>query len=153
MGLDLGSILTGGVFSGISDIIARFKADPNLAMKHAEVIQQVEAELEKAKLQADVQLAQAQTKINEIEAASEDKYTSRWRPTVGWVCCFGLVYAVLGDPLLSWVSLNNHMQPPPSLNTDVLTSMLFGLLGLAGMRSFEKTRPATNGGNGAMVPK
>lgn len=44
------------------------------------------AELDKMVLSGELAEIAAQTDINKIEAASTDKFTSRWRPAVGWVC-------------------------------------------------------------------
>lgn len=121
-----------GIFKGVKDIVSTFKADPLEVMK-------IEHAIHEAELNAQVSLVQAQTKINEIEAGSADKFASRWRPAVGWICVAGLAYATLFEPLASWVCLNAGLAVPPQLNLDILMPMVTGLLGLAGMRTYEKT--------------
>lgn len=86
----------------------------------------------------DTQLALAQTKINEVEAGSSTFFVSGWRPYCGWVCGLGLTYAVIGWPLLTWISSNLHWAPPPMIDVSMLIALLGSLLGLAGMRTAEK---------------
>src|ERR1700675_2817846 len=82
---------TEGVLKGVKDIIGTFKADPLELAK-------LNIELSKAQATLDLGLSQAQTRINEVEAASQDKFTSRWRPAVGWICGFGLAYSFIVQP-------------------------------------------------------
>jgi len=143
MGFDVASIFAGGVggiFTGIKDIIGAFKLDPTIAAANATKLAELEIAIRQAELQAEVALSQAQTKINEIEAASTDKFTSRWRPAVGWVCVVGLAYATLGCPLIGWLSQNAGWKAPGELNVEILTTTLFALLGIGGMRSFDKLK-------------
>lgn len=144
MGFDVASIFAGGVggiFTGIKDIIGAFKLDPTVAAANATKLAELEIAIKKAELEAEVALSQAQTKINEIEAASTDKFTSRWRPAVGWVCVAGFTYACIVNPFLAWASLNvKGWVAPPVLDTDVLQTILFAMLGIGGMRSFDKLK-------------
>jgi hypothetical protein len=93
-------------------------------------------------LNADSQMNIAQIELNKIEAASPDLFRSGWRPAVGWVCIAGLAYQFLLRPLLPWiVGLFNHAVPPmPELDLSSLMTLLFGMLGLGGMRTFEKVK-------------
>jgi len=147
MGFDLTSVFEGGaagIFKGIGDIIGKFKADPTVAMNNAQKLAELEIATKQAELQAELALTLAQTKINEIEAASTDKFTSRWRPAVGWICAGGLAYSTVIGPVLGWLGQNIfHWQTLPVLNVEVLTTTLFALLGIGGMRSFDKLKGTT----------
>jgi len=110
--------------------------------------QKAQAQLELLKLQqagefkqleADLQLALAQTKINEVEAASPDLFRGGWRPAAGWVCVAGLGYQFLFQPLAAWSGGIHGWAPPPVLQLGDLYGLLFGMLGLGAYRSFEKT--------------
>jgi len=79
-----------------------------------------------------------QIALNKIEAGSDDKFKSRWRPAVGWICAFGLAYATLIFPFLTWLSLIMEWPVPPQLDTGILLTALGGILGIGGMRSYEK---------------
>lgn len=102
--------------------------------------QAANAKFELFKLQQSGELAQiaGQLKINEVEAANPNVFVSGWRPFVGWVCGFGLVYSFIGQPLLAWGSLNWNFAIPPVLDLGTLLTILGGMLGLGGLRTVEK---------------
>lgn len=81
---------------------------------------------------------QAQVDINKIEAASDDKFKSYWRPAVGWVCVVGLSYQFLLQPLVAWGAAIAGIPVPPALDMSDLTYLLMGMMGLSVSRSFEK---------------
>lgn len=89
-------------------------------------------------LNADLQIALAQNETNKVEAADPDLFKSGWRPAVGWVCVAGLTYTFLGQPLLSWASGLWAVPNPPTLDMGDLFTLLAGMLGLGGFRTFEK---------------
>ena len=88
----------------------------------------------------------AQVDVNKIEAASTSVFVSGWRPAVGWVGVAGLAYQFLGYPLMQWCwafgqsydIIPKGLNPPPDLDVEQLMTLLAGLLGFGGMRSFEK---------------
>ena len=90
----------------------------------------------------------AQVDINKIEAASTSVFVSGWRPAVGWVGVAGLAYQFLGYPLMQWCWAFGHgvdlipkgLAAPPDLQVEQLMTLLAGLLGFGGMRSFEKSK-------------
>ena len=86
------------------------------------------------------ELAKAQLEVNKTEAAHKSLFVSGWRPAVGWTCVFGLVYSFILHPLLSWASSIWGIPVPPMLDTGPLMTLLFGLLGLGGFRTFEKVK-------------
>lgn len=146
MGFDVSSIFAGGVegiFKGVREVVGAFKADPTVVAQNAQKLAELEVAISKAQLEAEVQLSQAQTKIDEIEAASSDKFVSRWRPFVGWICGVGLGVALLVGPFFTWVSgwiATGHPGTFPTLNTDVLLTTLVAMLGFGGLRSFDKLK-------------
>lgn len=90
-------------------------------------------------LDAAVKLSQAQTDVNKAEASSADKFTSRWRPFIGWICGAGLAVQFLVGPLFTWiVALAGHPVVFPQLDMGTLLTLLAGMLGLGGMRTVEK---------------
>jgi len=102
--------------------------------------QAANAKFELFKLQQSGELAQiaGQLKINEVEAANPNVFVSGWRPFIGWVCGGGLVYAFIGQPLLAWASGVYHFTIPPTLDVGTLLTVLGGMLGLGGLRTYEK---------------
>lgn len=92
-------------------------------------------------LDAQLQINLAQAKINEIEAASSNPMAATWRPAAGWVCVLGLGYEFLLRPLLPWMlTVAGHPGAPelPSLD-GVLMELVFAMLGIGGMRTFERS--------------
>jgi hypothetical protein len=96
----------------------------------------------------DVQLLQSQIATNTAEAAHPSIWVAGWRPGVGWVGVAGLAYQFLLYPLLvwawslgqSWGYIEQSLSPPPLLDTDALIVLLSALLGVAGLRSFDKVK-------------
>lgn len=92
-------------------------------------------------LDADLQLALAQSQTNTTEASSPNPFISGWRPFVGWVCGGGLLYQLLARPLLMGFSGHDF----PALELDTLMTLLFGLLGLGAYRTVEKVKGVARG--------
>jgi len=99
---------------------------------------------ELALLTADTQIAVKQAEINIEEAKSGNAFTSNWRPFVGWVCGFGFAFNFIVAPTLIMLAdafdMVIHM---PELDVGELSMMLFGMLGLGGLRSFDKVKGTT----------
>jgi hypothetical protein len=94
---------------------------------------------ELAELTAGTELAKAQVGLNQTEAASPSLFVSGWRPFIGWICGLGLAYQFLAHPLLVFLlRLTQVASEPPGLEMETLITLLFGMLGLGGMRTFEK---------------
>ena len=76
----------------------------------------------------------AQIKVNEAQANHPSIFVAGARPAIMWICALGLFYAVFAHPILDiWFEM-------PEINTDVLMPTMMGLLGLGGMRSFDKAK-------------
>jgi hypothetical protein len=90
-------------------------------------------------------LAEVQTKINTAEASHRSVFVAGWRPFIGWVCGFGLLYAVLLEPFLRFIFTVNGwiVYDFPIVDTAITMQVLFGMLGLAGFRSYEKKNNLT----------
>ena len=82
-----------------------------------------------------------QREINRVEAASGSLFVAGWRPAIGWVCACALGFQYLVRPLLAWAAGVWWPQLPglPGID-EALWQLMFGMLGLGGLRSFEKTR-------------
>lgn len=87
-------------------------------------------------------LIELQAQINSVEAKHRNIFVSGWRPAVGWVCAFALAYNfILRDLLVWWVGVESA---PPALQMEHLMTVLIGMLGLGGMRTFEKFNNKSN---------
>jgi hypothetical protein len=139
----------GGV-SGIAKGLGGFARDIRAAVTGKEVITaedtrkilELTQQMETAALNADVAVAQMQADINKVEAASGSIFRGGWRPAVGWVCVLSIGYQFLLRPILPW-SLDVFgyvVKELPGLDMGSLMTLLAGMLGLGGMRTFEKVR-------------
>jgi hypothetical protein len=101
-----------------------------------------EAEMEFLKLAAEGELKQviAQLEINAKEASHPTIWVAGWRPFFGWAGGVGFVYAVMAQPLLAWYASVHNVPLPPELNLDLLWVVVTGMLGIGGLRTFEKTK-------------
>ena len=96
---------------------------------------------EAAQLAAAVALVQGQMDVNRAEAASPNAFTSGWRPAIGWVCGLALLFQYILRPMLMWFGvIGGHQWPPLPGIDDNLWQLMLGLLGLGGLRTFEKTK-------------
>ena len=81
----------------------------------------------------------AQVEVNKIEAAHKSLYVAGWRPFVGWTCGVAMAFNYVGVPVIEPVSVlyGTSLTLDP-LDLDVMMPVLLGMLGLGGMRSYEK---------------
>ena len=88
------------------------------------------------------ELALAQVEVNKAEAASSSVWKGGWRPFVGWVCGTAFAYHFVIQPLAIFGLAAYGMEVPELPNFDMgqLMTVLMGMLGLGGLRSFEKTK-------------
>lgn len=87
------------------------------------------------------QPALAQIELNKIEAAHRSVFVAGWRPFIGWVCGLGLAWAFIGHPLFEWIVavwLPARGIVAPVLITDHMVELVIAMLGLGGLRTFEK---------------
>ncbi len=95
-------------------------------------------------LHADTQLAQGQLDVDKIEAASSSLLVSGWRPFIGWICGAALAYASIVEPLARFIAsvVFHYIGSFPVIDTALTMQLLVGLLGLGGMRTYEKVKGA-----------
>jgi len=86
------------------------------------------------------ELALAQVEVNKAEAASSSVWKGGWRPFVGWVCGTAFAYHFVIQPLAIFGLAAYGMEVPelPNFEMGQLMTVLMGMLGLGGLRSFEK---------------
>jgi hypothetical protein len=92
-------------------------------------------------LDADMKLALGQMEINKAEA-STDMFRGGWRPAVGWTCVAGLAYNFVVQPIFPWLvrALGGEVPDMPVIDNDTLMMLLTGMLGLGGLRTFERVK-------------
>lgn len=113
------------------DILAMF---PNAEQRNAAA----------SKLQDLVsQVAAAQSATNTAEAGSDNLFVAGWRPFVGWACGIGFVYGVIVQPMLAGALTVVGWPPVPPVDVSALVAILTGMLGLGGLRTYEKIQNGT----------
>ncbi len=109
---------------------------------------------EKAKLAHEIatmsdrhaqELALAQVSVNQAEAASGSTFKGGWRPFIGWVCGLAFGWHFIGQPVaLFVVALTGTQIPPlPEFDMGTLLTVLGGMLGIGGLRTYEKQKGLT----------
>jgi|TARA_R100000541_G_scaffold10534_1_gene18376 hypothetical protein len=76
----------------------------------------------------------AQLEINKQDAKG-NWFQSSWRPATAWVCVLGFLVNFLVSPLCAGFGIDI-----PQADTGTMLPVLMGMLGLGGLRSFEKTK-------------
>ena len=91
------------------------------------------------------QLALAQIEVNKAEASSGSFFKGGWRPLVGWTCGIAFAYHFVIQPLLIFIFSYIGIEPPdlPEFQMNTLLTVLGGLLGIGGLRTYEKQKQLT----------
>ncbi len=103
------------------------------------------AELELLKLsqEGDLKKILGQLEINAREAAHPSIFVAGWRPFVGWTCGVGLFYQAVLHNLLNWVAVMYALPALPAIDSELLIYVLGAMLGIAGLRTYEKKSGVT----------
>lgn len=121
------------IFSAILGIIDKIVPDTAAAEK---------AKLELAVLRetGELQLMLAQANTNLEEAKHASIFVAGWRPFIGWIGGFGLCWAFVVQPMITYlfVMAGVEVPPMPEMHIQELLSLVMALLGVAGMRTYEK---------------
>jgi hypothetical protein len=91
------------------------------------------------------ELAKGQLEINKAEAASGSVFKGGWRPFIGWVCGIAFAYHFVLQPLIVFGVTAAGVEIPelPSFDMGSLMTVMMGMLGLGGLRSYEKKQGLT----------
>ncbi len=139
MGFDISSIIGGSIGDAFAKIVGVFKVSPEKALE-------AQTQLETIRLGLEQQLVQqvtAQIEVDKQEASNASIFVAGWRPFIGWICGSGLACQFILGPIFTWVSaLIKHPTAFPTLDLGTLMTLLLGMLGLGGMRTYEKVNAA-----------
>jgi len=95
---------------------------------------------EQMQIAAAVQAVQAQMDVNKVEAAHPSVFVSGWRPAIGWICGAAFAWNWVGLPIakmgLAIAGISLELSPASMAE---MMPVLLGMLGLSGLRSFEKS--------------
>ena len=95
------------------------------------------------KLSHEQQLAQIE--VNKAEAASGSLFKGGWRPFIGWVCGVAFCYHFVVQPVIIFVVAVAGVTIPdlPEFQMNTLLTVLGGMLGIGGLRTYEKQKGLT----------
>lgn len=133
---------------GIDDIIAtglkiidKFIPDPAEKLKAQQELQRMQHDELMAFLDADKAVVTAQIDVNKEEAKSTSMFVAGWRPFVGWTCGSAFALSVIVIPLANFVLVVcGQPEVHIALDTSLIVSTLFGMLGIGGFRTIEKIK-------------
>jgi hypothetical protein len=114
----------------VTNILEKFVADKDLKAK---LDHEIKTELHKANM--------AQIEVNKIEAAHKSLFVAGWRPFVGWTCATALAYHFILQPIAIFaISIAGLSYDLPKFDMNSLMTVLMGMLGLGGLRTYEKVK-------------
>lgn len=118
----------------VGNVLDKFVEDKDLKQK---LEHELQTEMHKANM--------AQIEVNKQEAQHRSIFVAGWRPCIGWSAALGFMYTFLFMPLFQWVFLitTGQIIALPQINTEILMELTFAMLGMAGLRSFEKIKGVT----------
>ena len=125
--LDIGKTIIERIWP---DATEQVKAQIELVkLQQAGAFKELETSLEADKLQAAINLADAQSGV---------WWQAGWRPFIGWVCGFSLVWNYILRDIWLWIASMNSWVLPPKLDIGDLIAILIAMLGIGTMRSIDK---------------
>ena len=91
------------------------------------------------------ELAKGQIEVNKAEASSGSLFKGGWRPFIGWVCGGAFAYHFVLQPVIVFAVLTAGVDLPPLPEFDMasLMTVMMGMLGLGGLRTYEKQKGIT----------
>lgn len=97
--------------------------------------------LDMALVEVQKQINQGQIEVNKIEAAHTNLFVSGWRPMIGWTCAIAICYNYLLMPFIQLIlRLAESEVVVPAVDITALFPLMLGMLGIAGMRTYEKNK-------------
>lgn len=117
----------------ISSLLDKVLPDANQA-------QEAKARILEMQVKGELDQVMGQIQTNLEEAKNPNVFVSGWRPAVGWIGAMALGYASILEPLLRFAGtvLLGYQGQYPQIDTDLTLQVLLGILGLGGLRTWEK---------------
>jgi hypothetical protein len=116
---------------GVFGVVGKLVKDKDLA-------QTLNHEINKTILNSGL----AQMEVNKVEAAHRSIFVAGWRPFIGWVCGTALLYHYIVRDWIVWAFSvwAADLPIPPTMDMSSLNTILMGMLGLGGLRTYEKLK-------------
>lgn len=130
----LGKVL-GDLISPIKDIVSEVVVDKDKA-------RELNVRLQELADKADERIHEqtlAQIEVNKEEAKHDSIFVAGWRPAVGWTGAAGFGYMTIIEPVARFIAtMFGYEGAFPQLDDTLLITVLGGILGLGGLRTYEK---------------
>lgn len=128
----------------ISALLDQIIPDPDARAKAKLELLKSEREFDLKQFELALKADAVQANVNQVEASHRSLFVAGWRPFIGWVCGVAFAYHFILQPFLVFIhSLHGRVLELPAFDMDALFTVLIGMLGLGGMRTFEKIRKIT----------
>jgi hypothetical protein len=142
----MGIPILGDIIKEVGNVVREVVPDADkrmeIELKFAELADRVDAR--------ENELLLGQIEVNKEEAKSANLFVAGWRPFIGWVSGVALAYTWVASPLLKAIF---GLTDLPALDPDSIFPVVTAMLGIAGMRTFEKTKGvATSVGGRVLQP-
>jgi len=124
---------------GIGDVVDKIFTSKDEKLTHEEIRMRIEQEP-----------SLAQIKVNTQEAKHRTIFVAGWRPFIGWVCGFSIASYYIPQFVLAsylWIKIcldANELLPYPEINAESLFELVLAMLGMAGLRTYEKLKNKAN---------
>ena len=121
--------IAGSVMEGLDDLFTSDEEKASATLRLTELLQKPH------NLQA----------MANIEGAKHSSvFVAGWRPAIGWVCAIGLGYQFLILPFAGLINAFYALPAElPAIQAAELSTLVMSLLGLGGLRSYEKAKGLT----------
>jgi hypothetical protein len=118
------------VIGVVDNVLDKFVEDKDLRTK---LNHELKTQVQQANL--------AQIAVNQEQARHASIFVAGARPAIMWICAFGLGWQFVFQPICVWaMAVWATDLTIPIIPTEGLMTLTLSLLGLGGMRSFEKTK-------------
>lgn len=126
----LDKLLGGGGIKAIGNIVDEVFTSEDERNQAKISIQKIEARLK-----------EKQMDINKVEAGHRSIFIAGWRPALGWISALSVGYVYLFQPfIVMGLKIAGSDVELPSLDLSQLMPLILGMLGLGGLRTFEKAK-------------
>ena len=105
-----------------------------------------EEKLDKKILMQRIQqkLAEKQLDVNAKEATHRSVFVAGWRPAIGWCGAGALFFECILSPCIEWYAKFSGLDlTAPEIQTGPLLAIVTSMLGVSGLRTFEKAKGLT----------
>jgi len=140
-----------GVVDLLKTGIDKIWPDKTEADKAKAALAQAEVAGNLQEMQNQWESAKEQIEVNKQEAANNSIFVAGWRPFIGWVCGSAFAWTFVFQPIVVAVAaaIGRPINPKDLalLDFSQIQPILYGMLGLGAMRTYEKVKGATSKAN------